>query len=30
MLADNEDNYNSLDEFEFGKNFAADFGVSCP
>ena len=26
----NEDNYNSLDEFQFGQNSAADFGVSCP
>ena len=30
MLAGNEDNYKSLDEFEFGKNSAADFRVSCP
>ena len=30
MLAGNKDNYKSLDEFEFGPNSAADFGVSCP
>ena len=30
MLAGNEDSYNSLHEFEFGQNSAADFGVSCP
>ena len=30
MLAGNEDNYESLDEFEIGQNSAADFGVSCP
>ena len=30
ILAGNEDNYKSLDEFEFGQNSAADFGVSCP
>ena len=30
MLAGNEDSYKSLDEFEFGQNSAADFGVSCP
>ena len=28
--AGNEDNYKSLDEFEFGQNSVADFGVSCP
>ena len=30
ILAGNEDNYKSLDKFEFGQNSAADFGVSCP
>ena len=30
ILAGNENNYKSLDEFEFGQNSAADFGVSCP
>ena len=30
ILAGNEDSYKSLDEFEIGQNFAADFGVSCP
>ena len=30
ILAGNEDKYKSLDEFEFGQNSAADFGVSCP
>ena len=30
MLAGKEDNYKSLDEFEFGQNSATDFGVSCP
>ena len=26
----NEDNYKSLDEFEFRQNSTTDFGVSCP
>ena len=30
ILAGNQDNSKSLDEFEFGQNSAADFGVSCP
>ena len=30
IFAGLEDNYKSLDEFEFGQNSAADFGVSCP
>ena len=30
ILAGNKDNYKSLDEFEFGQNSPADFGVSCP
>ena len=29
ILAGNEDNHKSLDEFEFGQNSATDFGVSC-
>ena len=30
ILVGNEDNYKSLDEFEFGQSSAADFGVSYP
>ena len=30
ILAGNKDNFKSLDEFEFGQNSDADFGVSCP
>ena len=30
MLVGNEDNYKSLDEFDFRQKSAADFGVSCP
>ena len=30
ILAGNEDNYKSLDEFEFRQNSTTDFGVSCP
>ena len=30
ILAGNEENYKSLDKFEFRQNSAADFGVICP
>ena len=30
ILAGNKDMHESLDEFKFGQNSAADFGVSCP
>ena len=30
ILADNEDDYNILDEFEFRPDFITDCGVSCP
>ena len=30
IRAGSEDNYKSLDEFEFRQNFYAEFGVSCP
>ena len=30
IFAGNADNYKSVDEFEFGQNSAADFGLSCP
>ena len=30
ILAGNEDNHKSLDKFEFRRNSATDFGVSCP
>ena len=30
IFAGKDDNYKSLDEFKFGPNSAADFGVSCP
>ena len=29
ILASNEDNYKSLDEFEFRQNSAADLRISC-
>ena len=30
ILAGNEDNYKSLDEFEIRRNSTTDFRVSCP
>ena len=30
ILAGNENNYKSLDEFEVRRNSTTDFGVSCP